>query len=192
MHHSPWQGYDKGQDHTVNKHPVHTFRFSHTIILTGKAHAGLGNRIHGHIQKSKNIIGCCISCHSNGTKGVYRRLKKYIGKLITVLWIPAGSPTWKICFRYSPFMDSFENAADSFPLSDTDTEGQECRRSAERSPFRFPHRPRLNDTRSRKQIQKRIGTAGNDQKDQRPLGISHSTQDRRTIVIQHKNGIPRK
>ena len=37
-----------------------------------------------------------------------------------------------------------------------------------------------------KQIQKRIGTAGNDQKDQRPLGISHSTQDRRTIVIQHK------
>ena len=75
------KGYDKGQDHTVNKHPVHTFRFSHTIILTGKAHAGLGNRIHGHIQKSKNIIGCCISCHSNGTKGVYRRLKKYIGKI---------------------------------------------------------------------------------------------------------------
>ena len=25
------KGYGKGQDHTVNKHPVHTFRFSHTI-----------------------------------------------------------------------------------------------------------------------------------------------------------------
>lgn len=37
------KGYGKGQDHTVNKHPVHTFRFSHTIILTGKAHASLGN-----------------------------------------------------------------------------------------------------------------------------------------------------
>ena len=75
------KGHHKGQDQTIHQHPVHTFRFPNTVILAGKTHTCLGNRIHGHIQKSKNIIGCCISCHSNGTKGVYRRLKKYIGKI---------------------------------------------------------------------------------------------------------------
>ena len=29
-------------------------------------------------------------------------------KLITVLWIPAGIPTWKICPKYTFFIISFE------------------------------------------------------------------------------------
>ena len=45
---------------------------------------------------------------------------------------------------------------------------------------------RTTDADHEKQIQKRIGATGNDQKDQRPLGISHCTQNCCAIVIQHK------
>ena len=38
----------------------------------------------------------------------------------------------------------------------------------------------------KQQIQYRIGTTGNQQKHQRSFRISHRTQNRRTIVIQHK------
>ena len=42
------------------------------------------------------------------------------------------------------------------------------------------------------QVQQRIGTSGNHQKQQRPLGISHRTQNRCPIIIEHKKRHPQK
>ena len=69
------------QNNTVHKNPVHALPFPDTVILTGKAHTCLGNGIYRDIQKSKYIIGSCISCHSHRAKGVDRGLKERVGKI---------------------------------------------------------------------------------------------------------------
>ena len=66
------QCHNNRQDRTVNQHSIHSFQFFYTIVLAGKAHACLGDGIDRHIQESKNIVGCCISCHGNRAKGVNR------------------------------------------------------------------------------------------------------------------------
>ena len=69
------------QNNTVHKNPVHALPFPDTVILAGKTHTCLGNGIYRDIQKSKYIIGSCISCHSHRAKGVDRGLKERIGKI---------------------------------------------------------------------------------------------------------------
>ena len=74
-------GKNKSEKHTLPKNPFASFDISCTVILAGKAHTCLGNGIYRDIQKSKYIIGSCISCHSHRAKGVDRGLKERIGKI---------------------------------------------------------------------------------------------------------------
>ena len=72
---------DKGQNPAIQKHPVHTLIFPHTVILAGKAHTGLGHSVYRGIKEAQHIVGCRISCHGCGAKGIYRGLKQSIGKV---------------------------------------------------------------------------------------------------------------
>lgn len=71
----------KRQNDTVHQDFVHTLRLAYAIILACKTHAGLRNRIDRHIQKSKDIIGCRITCHGDRAKGIYGRLQQCIGNI---------------------------------------------------------------------------------------------------------------
>lgn len=57
------------------------FSSTHSIILTGKAHTCLSNKIWLQHKEAKNIVGSRIACHGNGAKGIYRGLQHCIGKI---------------------------------------------------------------------------------------------------------------
>ena len=75
---SKGKGGNYGNNKAVDQNLIHTFEFMHTIVLTGKAHACLCDRVHRHIQKTENIIGRRIPCHGGRSKGINRGLKQSI------------------------------------------------------------------------------------------------------------------
>ena len=75
---SQQQGNTDRKNQTVDQHTIHTFIFSHTIILTRKTHTCLCNGIYRHIQKSQNIICRCIPRHRRISEGIHGRLQQRV------------------------------------------------------------------------------------------------------------------
>ena len=78
---SQQQGNTDRKNQTVDQHTIHTFIFSHTIILTRKTHTCLCNGIYRHIQKSQNIICRCIPRHRRISEGIHGRLQQRVWKV---------------------------------------------------------------------------------------------------------------
>ena len=50
--HAQYQRNSHGQDPAVEQHPVHPLLLPYAVILAGEAHAGLGHRVHRHIEEA--------------------------------------------------------------------------------------------------------------------------------------------
>ena len=47
----------------------------------------------GYVEESEDIVGCRVPCHSYRTEELTEDCSRALEKLITVLWMPAGTPT---------------------------------------------------------------------------------------------------
>ena len=97
------EGNSYGKNHAVYKNFVHSFQFSHSVILTGKAHTCLSNRIGCSIKETKNIVGSRISCHGNRAKGIYRGLQHGVGKINNRALKSCRNPHLKDLLQVFPF-----------------------------------------------------------------------------------------
>jgi len=69
---------DHREDQAVDQDFVHSFVFSHAVVLAGEAHACLGYGVDGYVEEAEDVVGCRVSCHGYGTEGVYRGLQQSI------------------------------------------------------------------------------------------------------------------
>ena len=79
--HAQHQGRTCRQDHAVCQDPVHPLLLAHTVVLAGKAHTGLGHRVHRHIEKAQDIVGGRVACHGDGAERVDRGLEHGVGEI---------------------------------------------------------------------------------------------------------------
>ena len=73
--------YDHRKNQAIDQNFVHSFVFSHTVVLTGKTHTCLCYGIDGYVEESEDIVGCRVPCHSYRTEGIDRGLQQGIGEV---------------------------------------------------------------------------------------------------------------
>ena len=185
--HAEHHRYSYRKDHTVHKNTVHPFWLADTVVLAGKAHTRLGDRIYGSVQKSHYIIGRRIARHGCGAEGIYGRLQHGVAEINNRALDTR---------RYSHLKDTFQiNAFDRqsgktqliaalcfAQTSDDQNTGDHLRSHGTDS--HAGHAQRNND--DKRQIQHHVRHPGNRQKHQRTLGIPHRPQNCGAIVVEHK------
>ena len=185
--HAQYDRYSRGQQHAVQKHPVHTFLFSHTVILAGKAHARLCHCIYGRIQKSQDIICRRIACHCRGTEGVHRRLQQCIGEIDYRALNPGRYSHLKNPFQINPanhksgepelitsfgFIQAAQNQNTGYHLGSHRTDGHACNTQRNHN--------------HQQQIQYHIGQPCGNKEYKGAFCIAHRSQDRRAVIVQHE------
>ena len=55
--------YDHRENQAVDQDFVHSFVFSHAVVLAGEAHACLGYGVDGNIHEAKEIVGSSVTGH---------------------------------------------------------------------------------------------------------------------------------
>ena len=59
---------DHREDQAVDQDLVHSFVFSHAVVLAGEAHACLGDGVHRRIEKTQQVVGRRVTRHSDGAE----------------------------------------------------------------------------------------------------------------------------
>ena len=187
--HTHDQRYAGGQDHTVQKHPVHTLCFFHAVILAGKAHACLGHGIDCHIQEAQHIVGGGVAGHGYGAEGIDRGLEQGVGKadhraldtcrnsnLEDAQQIETVDPQLAEGKLVAAFraVEAAKHQKAGNTLGSHGADGYAC------------HSP--GDHNDKQKIQYDISHAGAEEEQQRPLGVSHRPEDGGSIIIKHEKG----